>query len=186
MGTPHQPLPVKLIIGLIYTDSAVFERTRSALRRLYGEEDSESREFDFDKTPYYEKEMGHGLRRKFISYKKLIQAEKLVDIKIKTNALEKKFERPPRHRAVNIDPGYVTLSKLVLATTKSFAHRIYMGRGIFEEITLYFKDNSFEPGRWTYPDFRAADHIAAFNDIRQTYLNQLTKDHGPTQLYRCI
>jgi hypothetical protein len=186
MGTPYQPLPVKLIIGFIYRDPVVFEKTRTILRRIHGDPDIESPKFSFDKTSYYEKEMGQELQRKFLSYKRLIPAEKLVAIKIATNALEKKLEQPRNHRAINIDPGYVTLSKLVLATTKNFAHRLYAGRGIFEEVTLFYKDNSFEPGRWTYPDFREKNHIGIFNDIRKHYLDQLTKTYGLSQLYRCV
>lgn len=186
MGTPHRPLPVKLIVGFITRDPSAFHKATVILGRSLGRPDFESPSFAFDKTSYYEKEMGEGLERKFLSYTRLLPAEKLPAIKIATNALEKRLAPASGCRTINIDPGYITLSKLVLATTKSFVHRLYMGRGIFEEVTLYYKDNSFQPGHWTYPDFRANNHIATFNTIRQKYLEQITKIYGPSQLYRCI
>jgi hypothetical protein len=186
MGTPLRPLPVKLIIGFIYQDPTIFEKTKKILVRAYGPADHESPLFDFDKTNYYQKEMGTDLKRRFLSFSRLIPAEKLVKIKISTNACEKKMASRSGERTVNIDPGYITLSKLVLATTKSFTHRLYIGNGIYEEATLFFKDKSFQPSRWTYPDFRQENHIAVFNAIRDLYLNQLTKTYGTAQLYRCV
>jgi hypothetical protein len=186
MGTPHQLLPVKLIIGLIFRDQGIFEKTAYLLRRSYGKTDYESPSFAFDKTSYYQKEMGEALQRKFLSFGRLIFPEKLPDIKIATNALEKKLRAPSGKRTINIDPGYISLSKLVLATTKSFTHRLYIRRGIFEEVTLFFKDNCFEPGRWTYPDYRSDSHIGFFNGVRRIYLDQITKTYGPSELCRCV
>ncbi len=186
MGTPHRPLPVKLIAGFIYADQEVFEKTKSVLRRTFGPMDYESERLRFDQTAYYEKEMGPGLSRAFTSFTRLVPADKLAGIKLTANGIEKKFMTPDGRRTVNVDPGYVSLSKLVLATTKSFVHRIYVGRGIFEEVTLYFKDGGFQPGRWTYPDFRNPEHLAVFNKIRESYMAQLVKTYDSSQLYRCV
>ena len=89
-------------------------------------------------------------------------------------------------RTINIDPGYVSLSKLILATTKSYVHRIYVSSGIFEEITLIFKDRSFQPGALTYPDYRSEKHLEIFNAVREKYRQQIEKKYGPSQLYRCV
>ena len=181
-----KPLPVKLIVGFISSDRALFEKAQKSLIKKFGKADFVSPLFDFDKTDYYEKEMGQDLKRSFVSFRDLIAPERLIKIKLFTNALEKKFSNDALARAINIDPGYVTLSKLVLATTKSFVHRIYMGRGIFEEVTLYYKGQGFLPGNWTYPEFRCETHIAVFNEIRKKYYQQIEKQYGLSQLYRCI
>lgn len=186
MGKILSPLPVKLIVGLIARDEASLTRTQKALAQKFGPADFSSPIYDFDLTDYYEKEMGRGLKRQFIGFKKLIPAERLAGIKIHTNACEKKLSGGNNSRNINIDPGYISLSKLVLATTKSFVHRIYIGRGIFEEITLYFKDGTFTAGPWTYPDFRQETHIAFFNKIRQAYYEQCETTYGLSQLYRCV
>lgn len=186
MGNTLRPLPVKLIIGLIAHDDGLFDKTQKALTRKFGPADLVSPLYDFDSTDYYEKEMGKGLKRKFLSFQGLIAPERLAGIKRYTNSLENRLSRNRGRRDINIDPGYVSLSKLVLATTKSFVHRIYIGRGIFEEITLYFKEGSFAAGPWTYPDFRQQTHIAFFNGIRNTYYGQLEAAYGLSQLYRCV
>ncbi len=186
MGTLLKPLPVKLIAGLISSDPALSAKAQKILNKKFGAIDILSPVFAFDRTDYYEKEMGKGLKRVFVSFEKLIRPEDLAAIKSFTNALEKKLSRGLQRRPVNIDPGYVSLSKLVLATTKSFVHRIDSGRGIFEEITIYYKNVSFEAGRLTYPDYRSEDHIAFFNEIRNKYYRQIEKKYGLSQLYRCV
>lgn len=185
MGMTFKPLPVKLVVGLIAQDQEILNQSLSFLSRKFGPADLQSPLFSFDQTDYYEKEMGKDLQRGFFSFKRLIDPERLISIKIHTNSLERKFLREGRRR-VNIDPGYVSLSKLVLATTKSFVHRLLISKGIFEEITLYYKGNSFEPGAWTYPDYRCRETIAFFNDVRSRYYEQLERAYGRSQLFRCV
>ncbi|MFH1690958.1 MAG: DUF4416 family protein [Candidatus Omnitrophota bacterium] len=186
MGKILKPLPVKLIIGLIGKDAACFEKSIRTLARKYGKIDFKSQIFDFNLTLYYENEMGKGLKRQFLSFKELISPELLPDIKHFTNRIENKLATSDLKRTINIDPGYITLSKLILATTKNFAHRIYVKKGIFEEITLYFKNNTFTHGKWTYPDYASASHITVFNEIRGLYYKQLSDKYGHSKLYHCV
>ncbi len=186
MGKILKQLPVKLVIGLIKKEATSSEKIITILSRKYGKIDFLSPVFDFNLTRYYEKEMGKGLKRQFLSFKKLIPSEFLPGIKCYTNKIEKKHATDNFKRTINIDPGYITLSKLILATTKNFAHRIYIKKGIFEEITLYFKDDAFTPGRWTYPDYASVSHIAIFNEIRDLYYKQVSDQYGYSELYRCV
>ena len=185
MGVPFKPLRVKLIIGLISLDTALFEKAEKILNRKFGKIDEISPHWDFKQTNYYEKEMGKNLKRVFLSFEKLIEANQLINIKHFTNKLELKLAKNNKKRNINIDPGYITLSKLILATTKNFSHRIYVGDGIFEEITLFFRDNSFCFGALTYPDYRQQSYIDFFNKIRKNYYIQLQNRYGLSQLYRC-
>jgi hypothetical protein len=159
---------VKLIIGFIYKDEAIFIKAKSRLKIRFGRIDFQTDTFDFNYTNYYEKEMGFGLKRKFISFSKLIPVQDLYRIKLYTNRLEAKLLNAGE-RQVNIDPGYVDLAKLVLASTKDYAHRIYLRKGIFAEITLSYKGNSFTFNDWTYPDYRSQEYIGVFNEIRKLY-----------------
>jgi len=161
-------LLVKLIIGFIYKDEAIFIKAKDKLRIRFGRIDFQSDTLDFNYTNYYEKEMGVGLKRKFISFSKLIPIQDLYHIKFYTNRLEEKFLNSGA-RQVNIDPGYMDLAKLVLASTKDYAHRIYLRKGIFAEITLNYRNNSFAPNDWTYPDYRSQEYIGIFNKIRKLY-----------------
>lgn len=156
---------VKLIMGFIYKDEAIFIKSRDQLKRKFGRIDFQSGPLDFNYTSYYEKEMGVDLKRRFISFNKLIPIENLYRIKLYTNRLEAIFLNSGA-RQVNIDPGYVDLAKLVLASTKDYAHRIYLRKGIFAEITLSYRNNSFVPNEWTYPDYRSQEYIDIFNKIR--------------------
>jgi hypothetical protein len=94
------------------------------------------------------------------------------DIKIKTNEIEEKL-KGGENRTVNVDPGYIALSKLALATTKDYVHRIYVGKGMYAEVTLYFKDGTFQSFPWTYPDYKTPEIISIFNHIRGIYRQQI-------------
>lgn len=159
---------MKLVIGFIYQDEAIFIRAKDKLKRKFGHLDFESAPLEFSYTDYYKAEMGSNLKRRFISFRKLIAMGDLYRIKLYTNRLEEKFT-VNRRRAINIDPGYVDLAKLVLATTKDYAHRIFLRKGIFAEITLTFKGESFSPNDWTYPDYRSKEYSDIFNQIRKLY-----------------
>ena len=168
MGKAKKYNPVKLIFGFIYSDEAVFVKAKARLKRRFGRQDFESAAIDFNYTDYYALEMGVGLKRRFISFRKLIPMFELYRIKLYANKLESRFLNG-LSRKINIDPGYVDLAKLVLASTKDYAHRIYLRKGIFAEITLSYRGDSFSPNDWTYPDFRSPEYINIFNQIRKLY-----------------
>lgn len=169
MGKIRKYNPVKLIIGFIYKDEAIFIKAKDKLKRKFGAVDFESESIDFNYTDYYKAQMGCGLKRRFISFRRLIRLGDLYRIKLYTNRLEERFLTAGL-RQVNIDPGYIDSAKLVLATTKDYAHRIFLRKGIFAEVTLSFRNNSFSPNDWTYPDYRSKEYIDIFNKIRKLYI----------------
>jgi hypothetical protein len=85
--------------------------------------------------------------------------------------IEKRFSIANK-RQINIDPGYLSLDKVVLATHKDYSHRLYLGKGIYGEVTLFFKDKTFNPFPWTYPDYRTHEYINFFNDAREICYNR--------------
>ncbi len=161
-------LKVKLFTGFIYKEEAVFTQAKEKLTKKFGKTDLVSAALDFNSTDYYEAEMGKTLKKRFISFARLIPIEELYRIKLYTNRLEDKF-LVAGSRQVNIDPGYLDLAKLVLATTKDYAHRIFLRKGIFAEVALNFRGDTFSANDWTYPDYRTKEYIAIFNQIRQLY-----------------
>ena len=172
MNAIKSRLPVKLVCALLFKDDRILIKTKTLLRRHFGSIDFESAVMPFAYTSYYEGEFGKSLRRQFISFRRLIPAQGLNRIKIITNAIEKKSSLN-KLRCVNIDPGYIELPRFVLASTKDYAHRIYLGKGIFAEITLLYQGNTFKPWEWTYPDYRSGEYIAVLNTIRQHYAQQI-------------
>jgi hypothetical protein len=152
----------------------LFETARMELSRSYGSVDHLSPVWPFDFTDYYAEEFGQNLLRQFLSFAELIDPAKLPEIKLYTNDLEQRLAEDSR-RQINLDPGYIDLSKLVLATTKNHQHRIYLGQGIYGEVTLRFTSKSFRPWDWTYPDYRTDHYASFFNDVRRTYLEQLKR-----------
>ena len=171
MGRPRRPRPVKLIVGLLAGDPDLLRRARQLLTQPYGGVDLESEVWPFDQTEYYTEEMGPGLKRQFLSFERLIRADDIAEIKLRANALEERIAEDCAlsgcSRPVNIDPGYIDLARLVLATTKDRSHRIYVGSGIYAEVTLQYTRGAWQVLPWTYPDYRGAEYHAFFDRVRE-------------------
>ena len=171
MGQITSPAPAKLFMAIMISAGVEFEKIEGRLAELYGPMDFKSQVFAFDEySRYYAPEMGIGLVKKFVSFVQPVAQDMLAEIKLRTNALELELgvgEGGILHRRVNLDPGYLTASKLVLATTKDFAHRIYLGQGIFAEITLnYRRGQGWQPHSLTYADYRSPLALEFFAEVR--------------------
>ncbi len=129
----------------------------------------------FDYTGYYEEEMGTGLTRTLITYRKLIKREEIVELKIFTNKLEKVFSFENK-RTVNIDPGYIAQEHIILATGKGFSHRPYLGRGVYADLTLVYTKDEYRALEWTYPDYGTAGMRELFRELRHKYADQLKEE----------
>ena len=171
MGRITRAKPVKLIAGFIFKDERYLKQAESILARKFGKIDFKSQLIPFNFTDYYTQEFGSDLKRAFVSFKRLISPKYLSVAKVTTNQIEKKLSLNGK-RLINIDPGFLDSARLILASTKDFAHRIYLDQGIFAEITLVFKDHSFRGWEWTYPDYKKEEYIEIFNNIRTLFLRQ--------------
>ncbi|MBI3328049.1 MAG: DUF4416 family protein [Nitrospinae bacterium] len=146
-------------------------------REAYGRIDLETAPLPFGATRYYEPEMGSQLQKILWSFETLIAPDDLARVKRETNTLERACASWDGHtwrRCVNLDPGYVDLAKLVLATTKDRQHRLYLGQGMYGEVTLRFTAGHFLPWEWTYPDYRTPAYLTFFEAVRRCYRRQLT------------
>ena len=160
--------PVKLICGVTYTLSVNLDDVDSKLESRFGPIDSRSDQFDFSYTDYYEKEMGKGLLKRFYSFDKLIQPDSLASVKNEMISIEATFAVDNK-RTVNLDPGYLEESKLVLASTKNFSHRIYLGDKIWGEVTLRYEKGKFVTHPWTYSDYATPLAFEFFQKVRDRY-----------------
>ena len=174
MGKIKRHQPVKLITGFIFKEDNILNQAKIILVRRFGKIDFESPTLPFVHTDYYEQEFGKDLKRQFVSFKKLIEPSALPKIKNITNQIEKKFSCGAS-RLINIDPGYLDLSKLILASTKDFKHRIYLNRGIYAEVALFYQNKTFNSWEWTYPDYKTSEYIEIFNTMRHIYSGQIKK-----------
>lgn len=177
MGAIRSPRPVNLICGLISNDPDLMVRAVRLLEQHQGPTDAVSELWPFDDTDYYAVEMGEALQRQFVSFARLIDPGELPGIKVLTDSLERRVNYelglPEDRRRVNLDPGYLTLSKLVLATTKDYAHRLYLGNGIYAESTLHYEHGHWAAWPWTYPDYAGPRYHAFFERLREQYKGKL-------------
>jgi len=172
MSRPCKSEDVKLISSLFSTDANLIDKVIAGLEEILGPTDWVSPELFFDRTKYYTREMGWPLHRRFTSFKNLVRPEEIAGIKLTTNEFESRHLQDGGRR-INIDPGYISLERLVLATGKNYTHRIYLTKGIYADLTLVFQRGSFRPLGWTYKDYADPKVIDYFNDVRERYKRQI-------------
>ncbi|UCF15569.1 MAG: DUF4416 family protein [Phycisphaerales bacterium] len=170
------PKPVKLIVGILASNYHCLNAAAELATDKFGNTDFKSEVWPFDKTDYYRDQTGPRILRQFLSFERLVEPGKLAKIKLRTNKLERKLAKKlaiPLPRPVNLDPGIIEPSKLVLATTKNYSHRIYIGRRMYAEVTLIYDKGRWQPLDHTYPDYRQQCYFDFFDNVRVRLLEQL-------------
>jgi len=167
----RDPHTVKLFVGMLSQDVSLFDQLSEKLQNIFGPVDMESPVWTWEHTDYYAKEMGTGLKRKFIFFQKLINPGIVSEVKLRTIELERKCLDESGCRRINLDPGYLDSGKIVLVSTKDFSHRIYLGNGIYGEVTLIYSGKNYQILPFTYPDFRTSEYLDIFRKAREVYKN---------------
>jgi hypothetical protein len=170
MGVISAPQRVLLLFANSSRYQVALDWARVRIEAEFGPLAAVSEAFDFTETDYYTSSMGTDLRKQFIAAAHLIDPGSLPTVKLNSNRWEVEYAGSSDHpepRPLNLDPGYLTLAKLVLASTKDHAHRIYLGEGIYAEVTLNFRGHQWRPLEWTYPDYRRSDYQEFFTRCRE-------------------
>ena len=168
--------PVKLIVGILASDEGALERAVEMIEAMFGKADLKSEVWPFIHTNYYADEMGENVLKQFVTIEKLIHPERIAKIKHQTNKMEMKLAKEidgKFSRPVNIDPGYIESAKLVLATTKNFSHRIYIGKNMWAEVTLVYNKGKWEGFKFTFPDHKDDRYHGFFSKVREKLKEQL-------------
>ena len=181
MAEPRSPAPALLVVAVFSRHEDVFPWAQTRLEALLGPVGMASEPFVFNQTTYYEASMGRDLRKRFLAFERLVLPDRLPDIKLQTNALERELAATGGYleaRPLNLDPGLLVLGKFLLATTKDQAHRVYLRDGIFAEVTLRYHAGAFEPWPWTYADYRLPCVHAFLQQARDYYRQRLREEVG--------
>ena len=163
----------KLIIGVIYSDEAVYSQVMKLLTDEFGAIDCECEEFSFSKefSEYYDEELGGEGKRKIYSFKSLVDASNQAEIKERTNEIEALFSVDGK-RKINLDPGFINHGRLMLATTKNAGFRIPLKRGIYTELTLFYARGQWHKLPWSYRDYQSQRVQTFLTKVRSIYLAQ--------------
>jgi hypothetical protein len=168
------PPPAKLVCGILYPETEWLQKALVDLQAAFGDIDFQSDPIDFTFTDYYFREMGSPLLRVFVAFARLIDPAQLSIVKVRTNTIEQKHARPGEGgRVLNLDPGTLNATAFILATSKNYAHRIYLSHGVFAQQELLFEKKGVQTLDWTYPDYRSARYHEVFLKLRNLYLEQL-------------
>lgn len=181
MGQIIAPGPVLLITAVFSRHDDAFDWVRERATARWGTIALESPRFPFVETDYYASTMGTGLVKQFSAFEQLFEPGELPQAKLESGRWESEYTELHLHeepRPVNIDPGYITPAKLVLASTKDHAHRLYLAGGIFGEVTLYYKDRQWRAREWTFPDYRRDDYKAFFVQCRDYLRARMREEPG--------
>ncbi len=168
MPPPPPADPVKLIAAVLWCDATALDEALERLRRLWGETDHVGRDLPFDATDYYEREMGKSLLKRIVSFARLVVPDALADAKLAALEVEDAL-RGPAGRRVNIDPGYMDLHKVVLASVKLAWQKVHVGKGVCADMICRYSRGRFHPFEWSFTDYRDGRYDADFLAIRSLY-----------------
>jgi hypothetical protein len=168
LSIPTVPEPAQLIISVLTPQEEDVASAQASLILDLGPIEEEIGPLAFPYTSYYDAEMGSGIRRWIWSFEKMLDRAEIVRIKCLTNEIEQAAAVGGKRR-FNLDPGLLTLGNFVLATGKNNAHRIYLDKGIFADLTLIFRSKTYNPLEWTYPDYADPELIKILNRLRESY-----------------
>jgi hypothetical protein len=174
MRLPRRREEAILFVGCLFSAIDVFDLAEPVLRKQFGEILFKSPFIPWNFSEYYDDELKPPILRKFLFFRDLIDPPSLVDAKLATIEIEARFSTNGK-RSINIDPGYLTLAKVVLASRKNYSHRINLGRGVFAELELFYKDDRFNPMPYTYNDYRDDIFTGIFMQARQL----MKRSRGP-------
>lgn len=184
MSIPQKPLPAQLMLSVLSSTWQNFQtRLLPFLTERIGELDFVSDRLSFTETTYYDQELGTPITRKIFGFEPLIPPEDLIEIKLATNELEGLFLRSDGRRIYNLDPGLVFQERLVLATGKNFSHRIYLGKGIWADLTLIYQKERWRSLPWSFPDYSGPTMQDILTQLRNRLKAKLKKcKHSATIL----
>jgi hypothetical protein len=174
MASIKEPQFVLPFVGLLTSAHFSSDTLSDQFVGGFGEIAMKSTNRRFTQTAYYNDEMGDYITRQWWVFKNLCDPSQLIDFKRMTNQIEQKYLNERKGRQVNIDPGIISMSNVILASTKNYSHRIYLGKGIYAEVTLIYKDKTYVVLDWTYPDYRESTTIDFFCKARTLLKETLT------------
>jgi hypothetical protein len=172
VGRACVPDKALLFCSVLYHRDAPLDRAIQALDTNFGHPAFTSESMPFNYTDYYRREMGEPLHRVILAFSELVGRDCLPDVKTRTNEIEDRFLKGGK-RSINLDPGLLSLENICLATTKPYSHRFYLGKGIWAELTLIYRGNSYQKLEWTYPDYASDDLIRIFNHLRDDFKRRM-------------
>lgn len=162
------PASVQPIAGVLAASPALLAEAAAALADAVAAIAIASEPAPWTHSDYYAREMGASIWRQYLAFDTRMAADGLAELKRLSGALEDRW-RAATGRRVNLDPGYLDLLRVVLASTKDAAHRVAIGPGVYAEATLHFARGEFHPWPYTYPDYAGADARAFFTCVRERF-----------------
>ncbi|MFO7734912.1 MAG: DUF4416 family protein [bacterium] len=176
MSILSEPTPGNLIFAIMFREDEILSKTVNGLKSIYGQFDMKSAPYDFSAiSSYYDEEMGNGIKKQIFSVESLLPRDRLSDAKLHAVSLEEKLSTSENRRRVNIDPGLVTLENFLLATGKNFSHRIYLGKGVFAEVTMFLGKKKTTELPWTYRDYKKPEIKKFLLEARTSYHEKLSE-----------
>lgn len=175
MSLLKPPVPANLTCSVTYRDEAVYADAMAHLAERFGAVDATSDAYDFSSiSDHYDAEMGGPLVKRIVSFERLLSRERFTAAKLFSVGIEDHFSVDGKRR-INLDPGLLTMENFLLSTGKNHSHRIYLGEGVWAEVTLLFtKHATVQELPWTYRDYLRDPAASFLLSLRGIYKKKLT------------
>lgn len=180
MGKSIYPAEAKAILFLLTNQIELAQKVIAHFEPILGPVEIQSAWHPFDQSNYYEKELGKNLKRCLVGFKNIFEPHRLVELKELTTRLEhpSPLPSPTRgegegKRVINVDPGYVDLFKVVLASGKGGGQKVALAKEVHAYTLLRYEKGEWYPFEWTYPDFKEPTYHKDLLEIRKRLKREL-------------
>ena len=178
MGKAKEPNPAKLFMSLITSEDEFFGRGMKDLSLAFGEIDFMSHKYAFQFTDYYMRGDGERPLPSVHHFRRLISIPLLPDIKANDQSSGRKICDSGRTPSDQYRSGISLFGACDPCNDEGYTHRPYLREGIYADLTLIYRNKSYQPLEWTYPDYRQEEVIGLFNQFRKTYVEDLKGGHS--------
>ncbi len=172
MVRKQEPSQGRLLVYIVHSSLDALADALSALEKRFGLVQFETLELPDNKDEFYREEMGENLQRRFFSFERTIGRDAMTNVKSVCHKIESQFaDRVDDYcfRTVNIDPGILTPSNIVMASHREYNHRVYLEDGVYAELALVWSKGRYVRLPWTNPDFCHGEAIEFFQRVRGSF-----------------
>jgi hypothetical protein len=173
MAKPQEADPVKLFVAVLWSHEEALQKAVKRMEECWGPVDFVGPDRVFDRTDYYEQEMGININRRLLSFLQLFPADHIGMAKHISNDIEDKLAENAK-RTVNLDVGYLDCNKIVLASFKGAGQKIYLGNSVWADFIARYRSGRYQPFEWTFPDFKDGRYDQDLGRIREIYRKQIS------------
>ncbi len=184
--------PAKLIVSCFFKEDRWLLHALDHLVNRFGSVERRVGPLYFTMSDYQRSQAEGEMKKVMLDFRDLVPRESLASLKVRCHEIEMQLLRQAQDenviasRPINLDPSHLFTDKFIVSSSRDKPHRLYLGHGVFGELTLMIRQGHFESLPWTYADYLEPEVLNFLSGARRRYLHSLqgalTTTEAPSSL----